>query len=144
MALSPTQKTFLKDLRIVANELGEDGKNLTSLIGELSACDLLDMKWEPSTGYDSVDKKNNKVEIKTRRDSKGGDVNKRGRMGKFGKRGKYRFDYGLYVELDRQFEVKNIFKSSKKTLINLEQNEKQDRGLHISTFVKHAERIFSA
>ncbi len=143
MSLTSSQKRLLKSLKIVAKDLGENGRSLTGLIGELSVCDILDMKWLPETGYDCIDNKNNNVEIKTRRGSKGSEVDKRGRLGKFGKRGNYRFAYGLYVELNPKFEVVNIYKLSKRTIKILEQKE-NDRGLHISTFVnnKKRERVF--
>ena len=96
--MTADQKQLLNKLQTVARELSERGRSLTSLIGELSACDILNMRWQPSTGYDCVDGDGKKVEIKTRRDSKGGRVNPVGRMGRFGKRGKYRFNYGLFVE----------------------------------------------
>lgn len=141
MALSSSQKKLLKSLKTVAKEQGEDGKNLTGLIGELSVCDILDIKWEPSTGYDCIASRARKVEVKTRRDSKGGEVNKSGRMGRFGKGGKYEFDFGLYVELDAGFEVRNIYELNKKTLMTLEGKEKPGRGLHISSFVNNQNKV---
>jgi hypothetical protein len=100
------------------------------------------MKWEPSSGYDCIDNKDKKVEIKTRRDSKNDEVRKQSRVGRFGKKGNYNFDYGLYVGLDHKFEVHNIFKITRESLIELEATEKQNRGLHISSLIKRAPKIY--
>lgn len=146
MALTANQKQLLRKLRTVARQLGEQGKCLTSLIGELSACDILNMRWQPSTGYDCVDGDGKKVEIKTRRDSKGGRVNPAGRMGRFGKRDKYRFNYGLFVELEPTFKVRAIYRLGRVAIERLEQKEKLGRGLHIHGFLSHrnVKRVFVA
>lgn len=141
MSLSQNQQELLVSLKKVANEIGAEGKSLTGLIGELSVCEILDMEWKPSDGYDCIDKDNEKVQVKTRRDSKGGEVNKVGRLGKFGRKKGYQFDYGLYVELDNNWGVKAIYKASKEAIKNLEEKEKQGRGLHISTFLNKAKKF---
>jgi len=146
MALTADQKQLLKKLRTVARQLGEHGSSLTSLIGELSACDILNMRWQPSKGYDCVDGDGKKVEIKTRRDSKGGQVNPLGRMGRFGNRDKYKFNYGLFVELEPTFNVRAIYRLGKTAIERLEQKERPGRGLHIHSFIAHKAnmRVFAA
>ena len=65
MALTKAQKRLLEAAREAAQELGlvaagqpakdqrRRGRELTPLIGELSACEKLDLTWEPSDGYDA-------------------------------------------------------------------------------------------
>jgi hypothetical protein len=122
MGLTPNQDRLLRLLRNEAKKMGEDGRALTGLIGELSVCKILGMRWEPRAGYDAQDRKRRKVEIKTRRDSKGGAVNPKGTIGKYGKKGKYNFAYGIYLELNKDFEVDSIYEVSKEILKQLESN----------------------
>ncbi len=67
MALTKLQLQLLGDLKQVAQSLGEEGKCLTDLIGELSACRCLNLKWKPSDGYDAVTKHGELVQIKSRK-----------------------------------------------------------------------------
>ncbi len=67
MALTKLQLQLLSDLKQVAQSLGEEGRCLTDLIGELSACRYLNLKWKPSDGYDAVSKNGELVQIKTRK-----------------------------------------------------------------------------
>ena len=141
MSLSTKQKMLLKSLLETAREVSETFEYVsafTALIGVLSACDILKMKWSPSTGYNCIDKNGGKVKVKSRRDSKGGLVNKGGRLGKFGIKRGYGFKRGLYVELNRNFEVVAIYESSKSTLQKLENKEKNGKALHVGTFLKYA------
>ncbi len=142
MGLNYNQKSLLISLKIVAKALNEKGRNLTGLIGELSVCDRKNMKWDPSDGYDCIDNEGKKVEIKTRRDSKGGTIKKQGRLGRYGKKGKYNFDYGLYVELDNGFEITRIYKIHKAAIKRLEEQERESRGVHISAILKIGKSIF--
>lgn len=140
MGLNSNQKKLLKCLKNVASEIGVRSKELTGLIGELSACEKLkkfNLEWEPSKGYDCIDRSgrsDNKFEVKTRRNTEGKAV----RLGKFGKRGKYLFTYGLYVELDGNFDVKAIYKLPKEPIKKLEKKEKGGKGLPIRKFTKRA------
>jgi hypothetical protein len=141
LGLNEKQKTLLYCLKVVGREVCKEWDSvgaLTSLTGELSACELLNMSWKPSTGYDCIDNLGKKVQVKSRRDSKCGIVNKQGRLGKFGKKGEYKFDRGLYVELDGDFNVVSIYEVPKTFIQKLENNEKGGRALHVSTFIKNA------
>ena len=56
MALTQAQERLLQAAReaareLDANELGSRGRELTALIGELAACQKMDLTWEPSDGY---------------------------------------------------------------------------------------------
>ncbi len=141
MDLSTKQKMLLKSLLKTAREVSETFEYVgafTALIGVLSACDILKMKWSPSTGYNCIDKNGEKIKIKSRRDSKGGLVNKGGRLGKFGIKRGYSFKRGLYVELNKNFEVVAIYECSKNIIQKLENKEKSGRALHVGTFLKYA------
>ena len=70
MALTGAQKRLLEAAKEAANDLGDSGKyrgrELSSLIGELSACEKLGMSWQPSPGYDAKCGES-LVQIKTRK-----------------------------------------------------------------------------
>ena len=98
------------------------------------------MDWMPSVGYDAKDGTET-FQIKSRRDSSGGTVNRAGRMGLFG-HGKekmdYEFDHGLLAELDDSFELTAIWQLDRSEIERLERGEEPPRGLHVGAFVKAA------
>ena len=59
MALTQAQERLLQAAREAAREL-------TALIGELAACQKMDLTWEPSDGYDAKRGKR-RFQIKTRK-----------------------------------------------------------------------------
>ena len=136
MALTSPQKELLQLLKQVALELGENGRALTSLIGELSACELLGLNWQPSPGFDATKPGGERIEIKSRKSWTTETVNPVGRIGRFGKKGKYHFDYGILVELDNRYEVVKIYQLNAQQINGLESNESKGRGLHVYTFRK--------
>ena len=138
MVLSDNQERLLRYLKKVALEIGEAGCSLTYIIGELSACKLLGLTWQPSQGYDALGPSDERCQIKTRKSWSTKGVNPQGRMGRFGKKGKYSFDEGIYVELDNAFEVSHIYQLPRQTIQELEAKEPSGRGLHIRTFTSHA------
>ena len=113
----------------------DNGRELTSLIGELSVCKIMGLVWEPSTGYD-VKNGADTYQIKTRKSWTTEGVNRAGRLGRFGTKQGYCFTVGIHVELDRNFEVANFWKFNKAEPENLE-DPNSARGLHVSTLVKH-------
>jgi len=128
----------LKALKPLAQKLPqEQGRGLTGLIGELSTCHLLKLKWNPSNGYDAVDQKGKEVQIKTRRDGNGGTVNRRGTTGKFTN---FNFDYALYTELDADFEVTAVYKLEKKAICQFARRERND--VSIGKICKYGEPVF--
>jgi len=141
MALTKMQLQFLDNLKIVAQELGEKGRCLTDLIGELSACKNLDLTWEPSDGYDAVTKSDERVQIKSRKSWTTDNVNPSGRLGKFGRKAGYRFDTGLYVELDKCFEVSGIWEMGVEAIRRLEKKESGGKALHVGTFRSKGQRL---
>ena len=139
--MTEAQKRLLRGAREAARELGQMGKALTSVIGELSACEKLNLTWEPSDGYDAVSGEG-RLQIKTRKSWSTPKVNPAGRLGRFGRKKGYLFDVGLYVELDYEFNVVGMYKMEVKRLKALEDAVSGTSGLHVHTFIKNAERVF--
>lgn len=133
-----TQRRTLKALKSLAPKIPlEQGRVLTGLIGELSTCHLLNLRWAPSNGYDAVDRKGKQVQIKTRRDSKGGKVDGRGTTGKFTN---FNFDYALYAELDANFGVTAVFKLEKKVVRQWVRPRRND--VSVNKIRKYGEQVF--
>jgi hypothetical protein len=141
MALTQVQKRLLEAAREAAVELGDRGRALTSLIGELSACEKANLTWELSDGYDAVSGQD-RFQIKSRKSWSTPKVNPAGRLGRFGRKKGYPFDVGIYVALDDEFNVVGIWKMGVSSLKALEDAESANRGLHVDTFVKNAEPVF--
>lgn len=144
MALTRTQQTLLEAAKEAALELGERGKELTGLIGELSACEKADLKWEPSKDYDArASSSAQLVQIKTRRSLVAPYVRKAETMGWFGRgnKSKYPFDIAMYVELDRNFSFVGIWEMSDAEVRRLEAVGTSTWGFRIGTFKDHAERL---
>ena len=111
MGLTYREEKLLDMLTEVALEVEERGHSLTELtglIGELSACKVLGLTWEPSTGYDAVGPDRATYQVKSRRSSTGREVNPQGRLGRFGKKESYNFTKGLLVELDSKYNIRHI------------------------------------
>ena len=142
MALTKLQLQLLDISKKTALELGENGKCLTDLIGELSACHRFDLTWKPSDGYDAIAKNAERVQIKSRKSWTADSVNPSGRLGKFGRKAGYKFEKGWYVELDQSFDVSGIWEMDADAIKMLESKEARQRGLHVSTFRSRAKRIW--
>ena len=153
--LTDYQKEFLASAKKVAIQMGEMGKNggaPTGVIGELSACERLGLKWEPTDGYDAVDGSGTiRYQIKTRKNWTEANKKKKwwnchkvdpaGRMGRFEGRGNYDFDIGIYVELDDDFEVWGIWECEKLVLKKLEKGN--GLGLHVKKVTERGLRRYS-
>ena len=108
-----------------------------TLIGALSVCDLLELRWDPSSGYDAVDQDGNHGQIKTRRDSKGGAINSVGTVGRFTN---FDFDYSLYAELDTEFDLLAIYKIEGGSLPSL--IKRKYNAITVHDFRKHGRVVF--
>ena len=130
MALSQAQRKLLEASVEAARELGERGKALTGLIGELSACQDQHLTWEPSNGYDAK-RGDLRVQIKTARSPTAGYT-----MGWFGRKKKtvYLFDEAVYVELDANFNVAGIWHMDGGDVEQLERSESSTWGVRIKRF----------
>ena len=127
------QERALETIKDLARKLSkEKGRALTGLIGELSVCKLLKLNWAPSSGYDAIDQGGNYVQIKTRRDSKGGTINSVGTVGKFTN---FDFHYALYAELDTEFNLLTIYKIDSDVLRSL--IKRKDNALTVHAFRKN-------
>jgi len=83
---------------------------VTGEIGEVLVAKKLGLKLAKSdqcAGFDALDYKNRKVQIKTRRGQVGKEPKKFGRVGKFSK---HKFDYALLVLLGEKYEILEIWK----------------------------------
>jgi hypothetical protein len=153
--LTDYQKEFLASAKQVAIQMGEMGKNggaPTGVIGELSACQKLGLKWKPTDGYDAVDGSGTiRYQIKTRKNWTEANKKKKwwnchkvdpdGRMGRLEGKGNYDFDIGIYVELDDDFEVWGIWECEKLVLKKLEKGN--DLGLHVKKVTEGGLRRYS-
>ena len=141
MSLTSNQYQLLASLKQVAREAGESGRALTSLIGELSACESLGLVWQPSPGFDAVGPIGKRFQIKSRKSWTTEKVNPLGRLGRFGKKGKYDFDEGILIELDSRYDISGIWQLDREKIELLESKEAEGRGLHIHTFQKAAAEV---
>ena len=116
------------------------GRELTSLIGELSVCQQMNLKWDPSEGYDAK-AGDCLYQIKTRKPWVNETVDRKGRLGRFGTKKGYRFDIAVYAELDHHFEVVHIWRMERDKVKELESKEASNRGLHVHTFRSNAEEV---
>ncbi len=142
MALTKSELQLLDITRKVAWGLGKEGRRLTDLIGELSACRYLNLKWKPSDGYDAIAKNGERVQIKSRKSWTTVTVNPSGRLGKFGRKAGYKFDKGVYIELDQHFEVAGIWEMNVDEIQELESKLPGGKPLHVGTFRSQARQLW--
>lgn len=142
MGLTDSQEKLLRHLTKAALEIGEGGRALTPLIGELSACRLLGLTWEPTTGFDARDTRGKRFQIKTRKSWTTAEVNPSGRVGRFGRKDRYQFDYGILVELNDHFGVKQVWRLTKKRIMELEAQKTKGRGLHVSEVRSMGKKVY--
>ena len=142
MALTKAQKGLRRGERSSKRAWSQGkyrGRELSSVIGELSACEELDLRWEPSVGFDARSG-DARVQIKTRKSWSTPGVNPSGRMGRFERKGRYLFDVAVYIELDNEFNVSGIWRIPKDGVEALEDDkEKGRRGLHVGVFKSNAQ-----
>ncbi len=131
--LKDVAKEQLENTALTDEELSAIGASLSGLIGELAACQILNLQWCPSTGYDARDG-GVRYQIKTRRRSVPEEV-KKGRVGQFRSS---EFDFGILVILDYDFEVKEIHRLPRDEIETLQDKESGNRGAHVAAFRKMA------
>lgn len=145
MSLSANQEQLLISLRKVALEAGDSGRALTSLIGELFACKILGLVWQPSQGFDAVGANGERFQIKSRKSWATEQVKLSARLGRFGKKGEYNFNTGLFVEFNSFWEVIGIWQVSREQIELLEsKKEAKGRGLHVRDFRQAASKVYPA
>ncbi len=139
MALTDGQKRLLEAARKAGVELGQRGRGLTALIGELATCESENLTWEPSDGYDAKSGQI-RIQIKTRKSWSTPEVNRKGRLGRFGRKIGYVFDDAMYVELNDDFNMTGLWRMRVEEVKVLEEKE-SGRGLHVGTFRNNAEKL---
>lgn len=135
--------TKIKNIILSASKIANKYEKLTNRklgitgeVGEILVCDKLKLKLvkNPQTaGFDAVDKKNKKYQIKSRR------VNhNKGKVGKFSK---HKFDYAILAVLDINYEIKKLYKVSYKKIIPIIENANQ-RSPSFSGFIEVADLVY--
>lgn len=116
---------------------------ITGEIGEVLVCIHLGLKLlrNPRTeGYDAIDKKGRRVQIKVRRSETGDRVNEGGRISRFSN---HEFDYALLGLLNKKYELYKLYQVAYRKLEPIIQNEQNEkRGITIKSFLKVADDIF--
>jgi len=113
--------------------------NVTGEIGEVLVCRKLGLKLDKNAraeGYDAVDKKGKKVQIKTRRSEKDDLPKVSGRLSRFSS---HPCDYVVVAFLDRSYRLRKTWKAPFSNIKKLKQKEKS--GPAISSFIRVAEEI---
>tara|TARA_B100000686_G_C16393869_1_gene763829 strand:+ start:132 stop:590 length:459 start_codon:yes stop_codon:yes gene_type:complete len=149
MSLTSDQEQLLETSKRVALCIGDAGKEFTGLIGELSVCQRFDYTWTPNVGfdatfYDKEDGREKTIQIKTRKNwtERLDRVNPSGTIGKFGRKKGYCFDLGILVELDDNFEIRDVWRRTKEEIKELEANRKPlGYPLQFRTFAKCEARV---
>ena len=144
MALTRRQKRLLIAAKEAAREIGEQGKALTPIIGELTVCDLLDLTWAPSDGFDATSKGGTTYQIKARRPQSRAQLRSSARMGRFRKKAGYQFKTGIFIVLDPDWDPKEIWRLPKARIIELESKKSESSGIHVGTFRREGRLVWQA
>ena len=125
-------------------EKATDGKRklgITGEVGELLACKQLGLKLVLDTrseGFDAIDKRGLRVEIKSRRSESEGLPRDAGRTSSFSK---HKFDYALLVLLDKKYRLREIWRADYKKLRPIIEKQKH-RNPNLASFKRVGEKIF--
>ncbi len=120
---------------------GKRKLGITGEVGEVLACKKLGLKLvvDPRTmGFDAIDKKGLRVQIKSRRSESEGLPRDVGRLSSFSK---HRFDYAVLVLLDNKYRVCEIWRANYRKLKPIIDKEKK-RNPKLASFKKVGGRIF--
>jgi len=93
---------------------------ITGEVAEILVCDKLGLKLlrNPiSTGYDALDDKGKRYQIKSKR-----VINNEGRMGSFSK---HKFDFAVLVIFDEKYKIVGIWKATYKKLLPIIERHKR-------------------
>ncbi len=122
---------------------GERKLGITGEVGEVLACHKLGLKLvldSRSEGFDAVDKKGLRVEIKTRRSESEGLPRDAGPTGVFSKHG---FDYALLALLGNKYELCEIWRADYNKLTPIIE-KRERRNPPLSSFKRVGEKIFDS
>jgi len=113
---------------------------ITAEVGEILVCHhfglrlMLDARAE---GFDALDNKEKRVQIKTRRSELKGLPRDVGRVGQFSK---HPFDYALLALLDQDYNLCEVWQADYNNLLPIIEKEKK-RNPHLSSFKRVAKKI---
>jgi hypothetical protein len=138
MGLTPTQKLLLEESKLSACEMGDQGRSLTHLVGVLAVCDYLNLEWLSTDVHDAVSSSGERIRIKAIRMQGAHSKARSGRMNKFGRRSGYNFDMGVFVALDRNYDVVQVWVRNSKSIEGLESSSALDRPVRIRRFISGA------
>lgn len=134
-----------KELAIEYKELTGKPLGITGEIGEFTAAKLLNLKLTKArqAGYDAIDDKKEKIQIKTRCL----DQIKGYRLGKLSKNQEW--DSVIFVHLNREYEPISIYKANRKeVLVELERPGSKTRNnkglLGVRKFISISKEIWKA
>jgi hypothetical protein len=114
---------------------------ITGEIGEILACHHLKLRLciDPrAEGFDALDRKGRRVQIKTRRSESESLPKDAGRIGTFSN---HPFDYVILVVLDHQYGLAEIWRTEYQDVMPLVEKHKR-RNPNLSYFKKIARRIW--
>jgi hypothetical protein len=143
---------FIKKIKSIINialsfegmTAGKRKLGITGVVGEFLICHHMGLKLmlnPRSEGFDAVDKKGRKVEIKTRRSESEGLPRDVGRISRFSK---HKFDYAVLGILDHKYQLCEIWSADYKKLKPIIDNEQNERsGPTIRSFKRIGKIIFN-
>lgn len=132
---------------VIAARMYENATNgrrklgLTGEVGEVRCCQLLGLRLciDPrSMGFDAIDVKGKRVQIKSRRSETEGLPREAGRIGTFSLHG---FDYALLVLLDPEYDVVEIWRAESDEIADLIKKHKR-RNPPLASFKRRAHRVW--
>ena len=127
-------------------EKATDGRRklgITGEVGELLACKQLGLKLVLDTrseGFDAIDKRGLRVEIKSRRSESEGLPRDVGRTSSFSK---HKFDYAILVCLDKKYRLREIWRADYRRLRQIIEKQKR-RNPNLASFKRVGEKIFES
>lgn len=113
---------------------------ITGEVGEVLICKQLSLNLVAdlqSAGFDAIDNDGLKVQIKTRRESQDEPKGNHVRIGRFSE---HYFDYALLGILDKQYQLREVWRAEYAALKPIIDNEKR-RNPNMSSFKRVAKRI---
>jgi len=128
----------------LAYEVATSGKRklgITGEVGEILVCHQLGLRLmlDPrSVGYDALDSRGERVQIKTRRSESYGLPRDAGRVSSFSE---HEFDYALLGLLDHQYRLCEIWRADYDDLWPIIDKQKR-RNPNLSLFKRVAHRVF--
>ena len=128
----------------IAYEKITNGKrkiSITGEVGEVLVCKELSLSLATdflSAGFDAFDTQGKKVQIKTRRESRGKPQRDNARIGRFSE---HQFDYGILAILDSDYRLKEIWKADYDQIMSIVANAPR-RNPSLYLYKRVAEKVY--